>query len=236
MKSQQPVYLLAGGRGRTILSTFAIARNIIKSTGKKKPLIAYVGAASLKDNWLIYAVVTSFIRLGVSCCIKRVVIAPPKADLDKAKTTLQKADVIFISGGDVEAGMQVLSEKHMIEYFRNLSCQGKLFMGISAGSIMLCKEWVQWRDPRDDSSADLLPCLGIVPLICDTHAEKDDWLELKTAVQLKGTGTTGYGLSSGAFLKAYPDGRLEVISGCVASYACEGGQIERKSNLESTNV
>ena len=143
--------------------------------------------------------------------------------------------MIFISGGDVEAGMQVLSEKHMVEHFQNLACQGKLFMGISAGSIMLRKEWVHWRDPRDDSSAELLPCLGIVPLICDTHAEKDDWLELKTAVQLKGAGTTGYGISSGAFLKAYPDGRLEVLSGSVACYACEGGQIERKPNLGSTN-
>ena len=64
MKSQQPVYLLAGGRGRTILSTFAIARNIIKSTGKKKPLVAYVGAASLKDNWLIYAIVDLIHKVG----------------------------------------------------------------------------------------------------------------------------------------------------------------------------
>jgi peptidase E len=233
MNCQQPAYLLAGGRGRKILNTFTIARNIIKSTGKKKPLVAYVGAASLKDNWLIYSVVTLLIRMGCPCKIERVLIAHPRADLVKAKAILRNADVIFISGGDVEVGMQILSQKNMIGYFRDLACQGKLFMGISAGSIMLSKEWVRWRDPRDDSSVELLPCLGIVPLICDTHAEKDGWSELRTALHLKGAGTVGYGISSGAFLKAYPDGRLEAPSGLVTCYACDGDQITRKADLVS---
>ena len=54
MTTQQPIYLFAGGRGRSIPTTFANFRKVIKNIGKEKPMIAYVGVASLKDNWLIY--------------------------------------------------------------------------------------------------------------------------------------------------------------------------------------
>jgi peptidase E len=231
MNNQQPVYLFAGGRGRAILSTFSNIRKIIKNIQKKKPAIAFVGAASLKDNWLVYALISVLIKAGCNCQIQRVVIAPPNADLDKAKTLLQNADAVFMSGGDVEAGMQVLTEKNMVGFFQELARQGKIFIGVSAGSIMLSKEWVRWSDPSDDSTIALLPCLGIVPLICDTHAEKDSWVELKTAIQLKGPGTTGYGITSGACLRAYPDGRLEASEETVTCFTTINDKIEKQPDL-----
>jgi len=231
MKAQQPIYLFAGGRGHAILTTFSNVRKIINNIGKKTPVIAFVGAASLRDNWLIYVLLAGFIKAGCRCRIKRVVIAPAKADLLKAKAILQDADAIFISGGDVEVGMQVLQKDNMVGFLQELARKGKLFLGVSAGSIMLSKEWVRWKDPDDDSSVELLSCLGIVPLICDTHAENDDWAGLKTAIRLKGSGTPGYGITSGACLKAYPDGRLEADSGPVVSYSCVNGEIELRPEI-----
>ena len=99
----------------------------------------------------------------------------------------------------------------------------------------MAKEWVRWRNPNDDSTAVLFPCLGLVPIICDTHAEEDDWEELKTALQLKGAGTHGYGITSGAYLKVYPDGRLEPEIGPVAWYIFQNGKIERKADLLSAD-
>jgi peptidase E len=228
---QQPVYLFAGGRGRTILTTFARVCQVIKNSGRKRPLVAFVGVASLKDNWLVYALLACAIKMGCDCRIKRVAIAHPRADLHKAKAILQKADVVFVSGGDVDVGMQVLREKGMVDFFQSLASSGKLFIGVSAGSIILSRDWVLWRDPADDSSVELLPCLGIVPLICDTHDEKDDWVELKTALRLKGHGIAGYGITSGAHLKVYSDGRIEAESGPVVCYANLNGQIESRSDL-----
>jgi peptidase E len=231
MNTQQPVYLMAGGRGRTILTTFDYVRKIINTLNKNKPVIAFVGAASMKDNWLVYAIISLLIKARCRCRIKRVVIAPAKADLKKAKAILQNADAVFMSGGDVEVGMQVLREKNMIGFLQDLAASGKPFIGVSAGSIMLSEEWVRWIDPKDDSSVELMPCLGIVHLICDTHAEKDDWVELKTAVQLKKKGTIGYGITSGACLKVYADGRLEAENGAVERYAFLNGNIERQADL-----
>jgi hypothetical protein len=119
-----------------------------------------------------------------------------------------------------------------VGFFQDLARQEKLFMGVSAGSIMLSKEWVRWRDPQDDSSVELLPCLGIVPLICDTHAEKDEWVELKTAIQLKGHGAAGYGITSGACLKVLADGCVEAESGPVACFTNQKSEIECLPDLK----
>jgi hypothetical protein len=131
----------------------------------------------------------------------------------------------------VEAGMQVLQEKKMIQFFRELAGKGKLIFGTSAGSILLCREWIRWKNPNDDSTSELFPCLGLVLLICDTHGEKDAWGELKAAIQLKGEGASGYGITSGACLKVYPHGRLEAENGPVAHFTLLKGKLERQADL-----
>jgi peptidase E len=232
MNHQQPVHLFAGGRGRTIFSTFSEVRKIIRGIDKPVPVLAFVGVASFKDNWLVYALLAALIKTGCRCRIRRVVIAPAGADLDKAKEILLKADAVFMSGGDVEAGMQVLQEKKMVGFFQKLAARGQLFIGASAGSIMLSREWVRWKNPNDDSSAELFPCLGIADLICDTHAEADHWAELKTTLNLKKTDMNGFGITSGACLKVWPDGRLEAIGGEIIHLESTNGQIEHRNPLK----
>jgi peptidase E len=208
MNNREPLYLFAGGRGKSILATFSGIGKVIKTTGKSRPVVAVVGVASLKDNILIYVLMSALIKSGCKCRTRRVVIARPGADIEKAKEMLRKADAVFISGGDAEIGMQILKEKGMVGFFRELAGQGKLLLGASAGTIMMCQEWVRWKDPDDDSTAELYPCLGLVPVICDTHAEGDEWVELKAALRLAEKGIIGYGITSGACLKAFPYGRL----------------------------
>jgi hypothetical protein len=55
-------------------------------------------------------------------------------------------------------------------------------------------------------------------------------VELKTALQLAGEGTIGYGITSGACLKVYPDGRLEP-EGKVVRYISQGGEIIKQPDL-----
>jgi cyanophycinase-like exopeptidase len=228
---QQPIYLFAGGRGKSILTSFAEIGQAIKSSGKKIPDVAIVGAASLKDNWLVYILMTALIKTGCKCRTHRVKTAHPGDNMEKARELLQKADVIFFSGGDAEAGMQILKDKNMVRFFRELATQEKILIGASAGTIMLSREWVCWKDPDNDATAELFQCTGIADVICDTHAEADDWVELKAALQLKENGATGYGIPSGACLKVYPDGRLEAKGGDVARYTKANGKIERRDDL-----
>jgi cyanophycinase-like exopeptidase len=136
-----------------------------------------------------------------------------------------------MSGGDVEAGMRILESRNIFNIFRDLYQEGKVFFGVSAGSIMLCREWVRWNNPDDDSTAELFPCLNIAPVICDTHAEEDEWEELKVALRLKIDRCSGYGIPSGACLKVYPDGHIAAIGGAIAKYVKRGHKVIRLGDL-----
>ncbi len=219
---------MAGGRGSK--SPGLIYRSIFRDIGKNKPNIAYVGVAS-GDDWGFYLMRSGEIKSAGNCRVKRIVIVPKKADLEKARVDLETADAIFVSGGDVEAGMQVLQEKNLIELFVDLSKQGKVFFGSSAGAIMLAREWVRWKDPDNDSTAELFPCLGIAPVLCDTHAEGDDWEELKAALKIEKPGTQGFGIRSGSCLKVYPDSRTEALGGAVARYLNQNAGIAKLPDL-----
>ena len=78
-----------------------------------------------------------------------------------------------------------MQEKNITDFLVGLYKQGKPFFGISAGSIMLAQEWIRWRDPEDDTTAEIFPCLGIAPVICDTHGEEDGWEELQALIALE---------------------------------------------------
>jgi cyanophycinase-like exopeptidase len=227
MNDPRPVYLIAGGRGS---SNKTLIRAVFAEIAQPDPLIAYVGAANSDDKSFYKFMGDEITRAG-NCRLNHAIIASPKADLDKAQEILQKADAVFISGGDVEAGMTVLKSKNILSIFRDLYLEGKVFFGVSAGSIMMGKEWVRWTNPDDDSTAGLFPCMGLIPVICDTHAEADDWEELKTAIQLKAEAGAGYGIPSGACLKVDPDGRLEALGGAVTRLVKRDNKVVRSDDL-----
>ncbi len=66
----------------------------------------------------------------------------------------------------------------LTSYLRELAEQGKPFIGLSAGSIMLARSWVRWPDSDEEGSAEVFPCLGVAPVYCDTHDEEAGWEEL----------------------------------------------------------
>ena len=128
--------------------------------------------------------------------------------------------------------MDILKEKDMTGFLSGLYSQGKPFFGISAGSIMLAREWIRWRDPDDDATAEIFPCLGIAPVICDTHAEGDDWEELKALLALEKDGTEGYGIPSGTAIKVFPDGRVEALGGAVPRYLRRGDSVHHAGDIQ----
>lgn len=230
MSDQKPIYLLAGGRRGGGSSLEAVFKAIFRDTGKAVPTIAYVGAAN-RDNKLFFLFIGREIKKTGPCKLTQAVIAAKKADLGKAREILRTADAVFMSGGDVEAGMRVIQEKNLSGFFRELYQDGKVFFGGSAGSIMLAKEWVRWRDPDDEATAEIFPCLGLAPVICDTHAEEDDWEELKAALALKEDKTLGYGIPSGGCLRVYPDGKVEALTTAVPRYVRKAEKVEKLEDL-----
>jgi peptidase E len=227
----KPVFLMSGGRSsRQGKKADTAMQAVIEAIGRKAPSIGYVGAASDDDKSFFKFIAAEFLKAGASEVV-HALIAPAKADLVKTRSILEKADAVFISGGDVERGMQVLEEKNMGGFLKDLYRQGKLFFGASAGSIMLARKWVRWTDPENDASAELFPCLGFAGVICDTHSESDGWEELQAALSLEKEKTAGYGIATGACLKVGPGGVLEAFGAPVNVYLKQAGKVVKQPDI-----
>lgn len=230
MGRNRPVYLLAGGRPRGQRTPDPLIRAALRESGKESPVIAYTGTANGDDEGFFSRMAGVFREAG-AYHINHALISPEKADLKKAQDILKAADIIFVSGGDVDRGIRVLQEKDMIDFLTRLYQQEKPFCGLSAGAIMLAREWVRWRNPDDNSSAELFPCLNFAPVICDCHDEENGWQELKTALRLEKDNTRGYGLATGTAIRVFSDGRLEAIGGAIHQYIRHGDRLDRISDI-----
>jgi peptidase E len=222
----KPVYLFAGGRAGNRKKQGVLLQQMYREVGITSPTVAYSGTASGDDRNFFRFIAGELTGAGADK-VTHAVIAPEGSDLKKARSVLEAADIVFISGGDVEAGIFILREKNMLGFMNELYRQGKPFFGISAGAIMLAARWVRWRDPDDDSSAELFPCLGFAPIICDTHDEAAGWEELRAALSLAQEGVHGYGLATGSGIKVFSDGKVEALGGEVYQYIHRGGKVER---------
>lgn len=228
MSKLKPIHLLAGHGLRENL--YSLIQTVFRENELSSPTVAYIGTASKDDETFFQRTANTLLEAGADK-VNHVLIASEGSDIGKAKNLLNSADIIFISGGDVFKGIQTLKKKNMIGFLHELYVHSNPFFGLSAGSIMLAKNWVQWVNPEDDSTAKLFPCLDLAPIICDTHGEQDDWEELKTAINLSKDNQKGYGIVSGAAMKVYPNGSIEAFGGAINQFIRFEGKIVRLPDL-----
>jgi peptidase E len=203
----QVLHLIGGGPG-TVLALRRHFKEAIASLSRPRPLVAYVGVAT-DDNRGFYTMVRGALAHG-GARMELARIASPRASASDARKLLQDCDMVFVSGGDVERGMDVLHARDMAGTIVAMARAGKPMFGISAGSLMLARDWVRFPDD-DEAKAELFPCLGIAPVHVDAHSEEDGWSELRVLVRLlheRGDDNpVGYGLTRKGGLHVAIDGR-----------------------------
>ncbi|HEY3815934.1 MAG TPA: Type 1 glutamine amidotransferase-like domain-containing protein [Polyangiaceae bacterium] len=200
------LHLVGGGPG-AMLALRRHFKAALAELGRPHPLVAYVGAAS-DDNSRFFAMMRGALAAS-SARMRLAKVASPRASASDARSLLEECDLVFMSGGDVDHGMQVLNDRDMAGFLVALGRAGKPMFGISAGSLMLARDWV--RFPEDDEArAELFPCLGLAPLHVDAHSEDDGWSELRVLVRLlheRGDeNPVGYGLTRHGGLLVSADG------------------------------
>ena len=223
-------YLLAGGRGWNRTDVDPVLEAILRGIGKPFPSIAYLGAANGDSPEFFQRTVVYLQKAGAGD-VELAPIADAGVDLGAAKRILGRGDCVFIGGGDVAEGMRLLEERKMVPFLHELCGRGTPFLGTSAGSIMLSKCWVRWRDPDDDSTAEIFPCTALAGILCDTHGEADGWEELRALLRLVGDGQIGYGIPAGRAMGIHQDGAIEALGGGVARYLHRRGKIVRMADL-----
>ncbi|MDD4857572.1 MAG: Type 1 glutamine amidotransferase-like domain-containing protein [Candidatus Krumholzibacteria bacterium] len=226
-----PIYLLAGGPGSRRSQRDPVLERAIASCGVAEPSIAYIGAAS-GDDKSFFKTVSGYVRSCGAGDIKLAPLVGGRIKLDKTRSILESADAVFVSGGDVEEGMEAIEERRMMPFLRELFEGGKPFIGLSAGSIMLAREWIVWDDPNDDATSSTFACMALAQILCDTHSEYEGWEELRALLLLNPEGSLGYGIPGGAGLCVYPDGTLEALGCSVHCLAKVSGAVKRREDIQ----
>jgi len=176
-KKLPPVTLIAGGRWTKDFGTSPYLRDAIAGGGEK-PLVVQIGAANGDDRAFGWATVKLLQKAGAGEVLWPKV-SGKKADPAAMREALQKAQVVFVSGGDVEEGMKVLRARGLLGDLQAAHQRGAVFVGISAGAIMLGQRWIAWPHAKaTDEEAATFECLGIAGISLDTHGEKDKWGEV----------------------------------------------------------
>jgi peptidase E len=226
----KPVFLLAGGRRSAARrGPDPLIQEALRSSLITKPSLAYIGAAS-GDNPIFRTMITGMLRKAGAGEVRPAPLCSSRSDPQKAMRVIEDCPIVFMSGGDVEEGMRILAEKGMIEFLQDQYQKGKLFVGASAGSIMLAKSWIRWTDPEIEASAELFSCLGIAQVYCDTHDE-NDWEELQALARLARVGSVLYGIPSGSALAVHSDGSVRALGGEVHRFLRNDGGVVRIENL-----
>ncbi len=227
---KKPIYLLAGGNLRKPKTLIPMLRNLLSETEKKRPRVAYIGTANGDDPWFFKFSETLFTNAG-ALTVDQIFLAQERPNIDETQSILDKTDAVFVAGGDVEKGMDWLQRHHLISFLQERYQRGILFFGLSAGSIMLGAHWVRWENPDDNATAGLFACMGIAPIVCDTHAEDDDWEELKAAVKLLGKNSVGYGIPTEGGIRVAADGTLTALNKDAVCYINKANRVIKSQDL-----
>jgi cyanophycinase-like exopeptidase len=204
------VYLIGSGHGPTVSQ---VARRVEKDLGSRrfKVAVSFAAMPHVKGDGH-----TRSFAQGVfpEADVERFSVEGEQGAMkpDEARAVVERADVVFIGGGDPVLGAERLVRAGADTWVQAARARGAACMGLSAGSIELGAFWGSWPDDAPHGDPALVRCLSAVPsLVVDCHAEQDDWEELH-AVQRslgpEGAPLTFAGIGHGSALIIGSNGEL----------------------------
>jgi hypothetical protein len=119
---------------------------------------------------------------------------------------LEEADLIVLSGGDVERGWQVFEQNGLKELLPRLRYDGAVLIGVSAGAVHLGLGHLS-----NAAQPKRLDMFRFAPFYIGAHDEGNDWFDLRALVNLSQSDARGIGLPAGGGAVYYSDGTLEPL-------------------------
>jgi peptidase E len=209
---RKPVTLIGGQFGSRHFGTQPYLDDAVALTRKEAPLALYIGAAS-GDDASFGAGLCALIAAAGAGDVAWPKLALRRGAAGAARKALRRVHFVFVGGGDVEAGIDVLRRAQLLADIRAAAARGVVFAGMSAGAIMLGRRWIRWpRADAGDDEAETYECLGLAPCALDCHGEADGWTEARSfaavrARELKREAKV-YGVPSGGALIARGGGKM----------------------------
>jgi cyanophycinase-like exopeptidase len=213
-------YLVGSGEEAVLAR---VAKRAREAMGKRPVRVAVSYAAVAGSAEGLAFMSERMPRLFPDALVERFAIAG-EADATRpedARAIVERADLVFVSGGDPTLGARLLDASGASAWIRDAHARGAATMGVSAGSITLGAWWAEW--PEDESGdeseqlarTDLVPGIGAVAdHVFDTHNEEDDWDELRLVAKVcaaRGKRARFIGIPSGGAVVFHGDGSMEAV-------------------------
>jgi peptidase E len=193
----QTIFLLADSQllfwrdGGQLLLERVVTRDQLKA--------AYIGASNGDDPNFYEIFVSAMEGVGVVDC-RMIPSAVSEADME----FLNSADVILLSGGDVEAGWRVFLNNGLSEHIIRRYYEGASLIGVSAGAVQLGLCGLA-------ADGSLIATFKVVPFIIGAHEESDNWKTARELLRLSGPGKTAIGLPAGGGAIYHQDHTVEAL-------------------------
>jgi cyanophycinase len=216
----KPLYLLADSQLFFWKSeSDSLAERVRADLDATNPKAAYVGASN-GDQPEFYSLFQAAMgAMGISDC--RAVPSKPSRE-DTA--FLEEADLIVLSGGDVERGWQVFEQNGLKELLPRKRFDGAILMGVSAGAVQLGLGYLS-----SSAQPKQIGMFRFAPFYIGAHDEENDWFDLRALVALSQSDARAIGLPAGGGAVYYADGTLEPLRKPLIEIVKEDSKI--KENL-----
>ncbi len=113
---------------------------------------------------------------------------------DDDREWLEGADLVVLSGGDVERGWRAFRQAGIDEALQRRYADGAVLLGVSAGAVHL-----GWG------------YLNLVSALIGAHDEEADWGEVRRRMGKSREKVRGLGIPTGGALVYHPDGAVEAV-------------------------
>ena len=162
--------------------------------------IASIPSDFEKNDFRFNTFVKHFTNAGFT--FKNVVLIDKRMSNEQAKEEIQKADIVFLIGGDPFSSMQFINEYGL----KDAISQASIVIGTSAGSMIQSKR-VMYSDDYDDYKIVDFEGLGLVDINIFPHV--DDERIMKEAVEI-GKIVPNIPLLNSSFVRV-ENGKVEIV-------------------------
>ena len=198
----KPLYLLADSQLLFWKSdSDSLAERLRADLDTSNPKAAYVGASNGDQPEFYSLFQAAMDAMGISDC-RAVPSQPSREDI----LFIEDADLILLSGGDVERGWRAFEQNGLKELVPRKRFDGAILMGVSAGAIQLGLGCLSSAaQPKQ------IDMFRFAPFYIGAHDEENDWFDLRALVNLSQADTRAIGIPAGGGAVYQSDGTLEPI-------------------------
>jgi cyanophycinase len=198
----KPLYLLADSQLFFWKSdSDSLTERIRADLDSANPKATYIGASN-GDQPEFYSLFQAAMEsMEISNC-RLVPSQPSREDI----LFIEDADLILLSGGDVERGWRIFEQNGLKELVPRKRFDGAILMGVSAGAIQLGLGCLSTSaQPKQ------IDMFRFAPFYVGAHDEENDWWDLRALVNLSQADTRAIGIPAGGGAVYQSDGTLEPI-------------------------